>query len=118
MRMLMLIAASFKGTVVPGCDGGARAARRWPPIMIEPQAAADKRCAGLAKRALLPVAKAAILPASGAAARCSARANDATGSETRASDERPTDRRRVRLHHRRRWLGGLPARQSAVRRSG
>jgi hypothetical protein len=41
--MRMLIAASFKGTVVPGCNGGARPARRWPPIMIRPQAAADKR---------------------------------------------------------------------------
>src|SRR5690242_13896009 len=74
MRMLMPIAASFKGTVVPGCDGGARPARRWPPIMIGPQPAPDKHDHGLAKRALLPAAKAAILPARGAAAWRSAKA--------------------------------------------
>jgi hypothetical protein len=46
--MLILIAASFKGTVVPGCDCGARTARRWPVMMIRPQAAADRRGAGSA----------------------------------------------------------------------
>src|SRR5215472_14326587 len=46
MRMLLMMAASLKGTVVPGCDCGARPARRWPTAMIRPQAAADKRVAG------------------------------------------------------------------------
>ena len=53
MRMLMLMVASFKGTVVPGCHCGARPARRWPATMIRPRAAAGKRAAVCHAHALL-----------------------------------------------------------------
>src|SRR5437764_5284562 len=99
-RMLARIAA-LAGTVVPGCVW-ARARRTvHRTAMIVLCAGADKR-RSIPANGLFPLRRTLL---------CCRQIFGARGEPTAA------DRRRVRLHHRRRRLGRLPARQPAVRRS-
>jgi hypothetical protein len=85
--MRMLIAASSKGTVVPGCDGGARPARRWPSLMIGLQAAPDKHGDGLGEPSPFPCGQGCYLAGTRCGRAIWRNGNDAAASETTASNE-------------------------------